>query len=148
MLRVIPTPRQGRADDLPAARALLTRLDLPLAGLEECLARSWVAEVPEGVLVGLAGVELYTDGALLRSVAVHPDWRGSGVGRTLVLHALDAARAAGARDVYLLTTTAERWFPRLGFAPIAREVVPARVQQSIEFREACPASAVVMHRPL
>jgi len=99
-------------------------------------------------LVGLAGVELYPDGALLRSVAVHPAWRGTGLGRSLVARALETARAAGARDAYLLTTTAERWFPRLGFAPIAREAVPDGTRQSVEFREACPASAVAMHRAL
>jgi amino-acid N-acetyltransferase len=135
--------------------ALLAKLDLPLAGLDDCFAMSWVAEGSEVVaerdsprLVGLAGIELYPDGVLLRSVAVHPEWRGTGVGRALVLRALDSARAAGARDAYLLTTTAERWFPRFGFTPIGRDAVPAGVRQSVEFREACPASAVVMHRSL
>jgi amino-acid N-acetyltransferase len=100
------------------------------------------------VVVGIAGLELYPDGALLRSVAVHPSWRSSGLGRTLVDRALETARRAGARDVFLLTTTAERYFPRLGFAGTSRASVPAGVQGSIEFREACPASAVVMRRSL
>ncbi len=143
-----PSLRAARPDDRSAAEALLGALDLPLAGLEACFSTSWVAEAADGPLVGLAGVELYPDGALLRSVAVHPDWRGSGLGRALVGRALDAARAAGARDAYLLTTTAERWFPRFGFVAIARDEVPPGVRQSIEFREACPASAVVMHRAI
>ncbi len=148
VLRVSPSLRAARPDDRSAAEALLGALDLPLAGLEACFSTSWVAEAADGPLVGLAGVELYPDGALLRSVAVHPDWRGSGLGRALVGRALDAARAAGARDAYLLTTTAERWFPRFGFVAIARDEVPPGVRQSIEFREACPASAVVMHRAI
>ena len=45
-----------------------------------------------------------------------------------------------------LTTTAERFFPRFGFERITRDDVPASVQASIEFREACPASATVMRR--
>jgi amino-acid N-acetyltransferase len=143
-----PTLRAARPDDRSAAEALLGALDLPLAGLDACFSTSWVAEAGDGPLVGLAGVEMYADGALLRSVAVHPDWRGTGLGRALVGRALDATRAAGARDAYLLTTTADRWFPRFGFAPIARDEVPPGVRQSIEFREACPASAVVMHRML
>jgi amino-acid N-acetyltransferase len=149
-----PTPRPARPDDRPAAEALLSTLGLPLAGLETCLPHGWVAEGdrsdPAGPaeLVGLAGVELYHDGALLRSVAVHPGWRGSGLGGELVARALDTARAAGARDCYLLTTTAERWFPRHGFVPIGRDRVPPGVSRSVEFREACPASAVVMHRAL
>lgn len=143
-----PTLRATRPDDRPAAEALLGALDLPLAGLDACFPTSWVAEAADGPLVGLAGVELYPDGALLRSVAVHPDWRGTGLGRALVGRALDGARSAGARDAYLLTTTAERWFPRFGFVAIARDEVPPGVRQSIEFREACPASAVVMHRTI
>jgi amino-acid N-acetyltransferase len=148
VLRVSPTLRAARPDDRPAAEALLGALDLPLAGLDACFSTSWVAEAADGPLVGLAGVELYPDGALLRSVAVHPDWRGTGLGRALVGRALDGARAAGARDAYLLTTTAERWFPRFGFVAIARDEVPPGVRQSIEFREACPASAVVMHKTI
>jgi len=155
VLRVTPTLRPARAEDRAAAEALLAQLELPLAGLDACFSTSWVADEADerdgagtGGLVGLAGVELYPDGALLRSVAVHPAWRGTGLGRSLVARALETARAAGARDAYLLTTTAERWFPRLGFAPIAREAVPDGVRQSVEFREACPASAVVMHRAL
>jgi amino-acid N-acetyltransferase len=148
VLRVSPTLRAARPDDRSAAEALLGALDLPLAGLDACFSTSWVAEAADGPLVGLAGVELYPDGALLRSVAVHPDWRGTGLGRALVSRALDGARAAGARDAYLLTTTAERWFPRFGFVAIARDEVPPGVRQSIEFREACPASAVVMHRTI
>jgi amino-acid N-acetyltransferase len=148
VLRVSPTLRAARPDDRPAAEALLGALDLPLAGLDACFPTSWVAEAADGPLVGLAGVELYPDGALLRSVAVHPDWRGTGLGRALVGRALDGARTAGARDAYLLTTTAERWFPRFGFVAIARDEVPPGVRQSIEFREACPASAVVMHRTI
>ncbi len=149
------TPRPARPDDRRAAEALLRALDLPLAGLDACFSTSWVAEAVDGAsadgvtsLVGLAGVELYPDGALLRSVAVHPDWRGTGLGRALVARALDAARDAGAREAYLLTTTAEGWFPRFGFTPIGRDAVPPGVRESVEFREACPASAVVMHRAL
>ena len=148
------TPRPARPADRLAAETLLRALDLPLAGLDSCFAHSWVIETQESTsdgpasLVGLAGVELYADGALLRSVAVHPNWRGTGVGRALVTRALESARAAGARNAYLLTTTAERWFPRFGFMPIPRDAVPPGVRQSVEFREACPASAVVMHRAL
>jgi amino-acid N-acetyltransferase len=151
---VSPILRPAASADRLAAEALLTALALPLAGLDDCFATSWVAEDDAPAdgrasrLVGLAGVELHPDGALLRSVAVHPDWRGTGLGRALVMRALGAARMAGLRDAYLLTTTAERWFPRFGFGVITRDAVPPGVRQSVEFREACPASAVVMHRAL
>jgi amino-acid N-acetyltransferase len=139
--------REAALADRPAVENLLTELKLPVAGVVDWLDRFWIAEA-DGRIVGVAGVEIYRDGALLRSVAVHPGWRSGGLGRTLVDRALDGAKRAGVRDVFLLTTTAERYFPQLGFEGITREAVPPGVQGSIEFREACPASAVVMRRTL
>jgi N-acetylglutamate synthase-like GNAT family acetyltransferase len=97
-------------------------------------------------VVGVAGMERYGDSGLLRSVAVAPDWRRTGIGRTLVERVLEESRAAGVRDVYLLTTTAEHYFPRLGFGCVDRQTVPAAMQASAEFTGACPASAVVMRK--
>lgn len=139
--------RAASDSDRSAIERLLTELKLPVAGVPQWISQFWVAE-SGGNVVGVAGVELYGDGALLRSVAVDPAWRSSGLGRALVERALDAARQSGARDVFLLTTTAEGYFPRLGFVGIGRDKVPAGVQGSIEFREACPASAIVMRRSL
>lgn len=82
--------------------------------------------------------------ALLRSVVVNPDIRGTGLGEQLTRQVLDEARTHGVRAVYLLTTTAESYFPRFGFERIEWERVPARVRESREFRGACPASAIAM----
>lgn len=85
---------------------------------------------------------------LLRSAAVDESWRGSGVGRVLVERVLDLARERGIEDIFLLTTTAEHYFPRFGFSCVSRDSVAAGVQSSIEFQEACPASATVMRKSL
>lgn len=139
--------RPATSTDRPAIERVLVACDLTLHALPAWIDRFWVAE-RDGEMVGVAGVELYDDGCLLRSVAVLPAWRSTGLGRALVERALESARAAGARQAYLLTLTAERWFPRLGFRTIAREDVPASVRESGEFKEACPASAIVMTRAL
>ena len=131
--------------DHEAVEALLHDSELPIDGVAEWLAQFWVAE-HQGRVVGVAGMERYGDSGLLRSVAVVPEWRGTGIGRTLVDRVLEDGRAAGVREVYLLTTTAEHYFPRLGFACVDRETVPAAVRASAEFTGACPASAVVMCR--
>jgi amino-acid N-acetyltransferase len=102
----------------------------------------------EGELVGVAGIELYDRSALLRSVAVEPRWRGTGVGRVLVERALDMASERGIEDIYLLTTTAENYFPKFGFTCTCREDVAEGVRSSVEFRTACPASATVMRKKL
>src|SRR6188472_54372 len=134
----------GRADD-GAVATLLRELELPTEGAAEWLDRFWVAEHQNRV-VGVAGMERYGESGLLRSVAVAPEWRGSGIGRALVDRVLEQGRAAGVQEVFLLTTTAEHYFPRLGFACVGRERVPDAVRTSAEFTGACPASAVVMRK--
>jgi N-acetylglutamate synthase-like GNAT family acetyltransferase len=68
------------------------------------------------------------------------------VGRALVTRVVSDAEARGLRALYLLTTTAERYFPSFGFRTISRDDVPAEVRATAEFRDACPASATVMCR--
>ena len=139
--------RDALPGDLPAVLALLEGSQLPTAGVAEALPHFVVAE-DKGALVGVVGLEIYGSSALLRSVAVEESWRGSGVGRVLIDRALEIARASDIADVFLLTTTAEHYFPRFGFSCISRESVNPAVQCSVEFREACPASAVVMRKSL
>jgi amino-acid N-acetyltransferase len=87
------------------------------------------------------------DNALLRSVAVRAEWRSHGLGRALVTRVISDAVARGIHALYLLTTTADRYFPSFGFRQIARDQVPNDVRATAEFRSACPASATVMMRP-
>jgi amino-acid N-acetyltransferase len=61
---------------------------------------------------------------------------------------MDLAGARHLAQVYLLTTTAQAFFARLGFEIIERSSVPETVQQSVEFKGACPASAIAMRRPV
>lgn len=133
--------------DLPSVERLLTENDLPLAGVRESLKDFVVAEA-DGDLVGVAGLEICCDDALLRSVAVRPEWRSKGVGRALVTRAISDAEARGLRALYLLTTSAERYFPSFGFKEIPREDVPDAVRATDEFTAACPASAVAMSKSL
>jgi len=133
--------------DLPAILALLERTHLPPDGLVDHLATTIVARRDEAV-VGSAALEVYADGALLRSVAVDPGVQGLGLGHQLTEAATARAIELGVPALYLLTTTAERFFPKFGFSRIDRAEVPASVQQSIEFTSACPASAVAMRKLL
>jgi arsenate reductase (thioredoxin) len=133
--------------DLPEIRALLDQLHLPLAGIDEHLPNMLIAK-EGGHVIGTAALELYLDGALLRSVAVAPDQQGKSIGHQLTDAALRLAAVRGAVTVFLLTTTAERFFPRFGFERITRDEVPLSVRRSVEFESACPASAIVMRKQL
>ena len=70
------------------------------------------------------------------------------MGRKLIEHALDEAKQRGIHDVFLLTTTAEHYFPRFGFSCTNRESVATEVQASVEFQGACPSTAVLMRKSL
>ena len=74
--------------------------------------------------------------------------QGHGLGHGLTEAAIRMAEDVGAPAIYLLTTTAERFFPKFGFEPIARTDVPANIQTSVEFTSACPPSAAVMRKRL
>jgi amino-acid N-acetyltransferase len=133
--------------DGPSILQLLQDAGLPIDGLLEHLDTAFVAR-DRGEIVGCSALEIYDDGALLRSVVVAPTVRGRGVGQRLTTAALTLARSLEMPAVYLLTTSAESYFPKFEFVRVTREQVPASVKQSIEFRSACPASAVVMCRAL
>jgi amino-acid N-acetyltransferase len=133
--------------DLPAVEALLTSAGLPLDGVGTAFDSGVVAR--DGArIVGCAAVELYGPAALVRSVAVDPAARGQGVGAALVAAAEAIARDAGAHDAYLLTETAEAWFPRFGYAPIARAEAEPAIGTSVEFTVACTETCATFRRSL
>jgi N-acetylglutamate synthase-like GNAT family acetyltransferase len=140
------TLRAATREDLPAIEKLLVSSGLPTAGVAEGLGGFIVAESEDDRrIVGVAGLECCSgEYALLRSTAVEPSWRGTGLGRRLVTHLIADAESRGIKALYLLTTTAERYFPSFGFVRTQRDVVPDEIKESVEFREACPASATVM----
>jgi amino-acid N-acetyltransferase len=142
-----PTVRAASASDLPGIEALLAASSLPTDGVKEALPGFLIATAGNDV-VGVAGLEVCCDNALLRSVAVAPGWRSKGLGRTLVNRLIADAESRGIHALYLLTTTAERYFPSFGFSQVARERVPEDIRATAEFTSACPASATVMARPV
>ena len=137
--------RNATDADLSNVESLLSGSDLPLDGVRESFSNFVVAE-DEGMVAGAIGFEQFGSIALLRSAVVAPEHRGSGIGQRLVTQLLARAEEAGIEDVYLLTTTAERYFPRFGFTLTTRSSVPDAVKASAEFQGACPETAIVMKR--
>lgn len=143
-----PQIRDSQPGDLAAFQDLLQRAGLPRAdltcapGLQICVLEA------EGAVAGVIGIERFGAGALLRSFAVTPEYRGRGLGQELVAQLERYARAGGVERLVLLTETAEGFFRRLGYLPIDRRNAPEAVKQSAEFRSLCPASAVCMTKPL
>ena len=141
------TLRPATSADLDAVESLLANNKLPLDGVEDSLHDFIIAESGDGI-AGVIGMERHGVYGLLRSAAVRDDVRGAGIGRKLVDRLLASARQDGITDVYLLTTTAEKYFPAFGFQCIDRSAIPAALSASKELQGACPDTAIVMHLSL
>jgi len=137
--------RRATRDDLPGIERLLISAGLTTAGVADIVAE--VNAVPKQI-VAAAGLEVRGTTAVLRSVAVDPEWRGRGMGHELVRQIVCDAESRGIHALYLLTMTAEHYFPRLGFERIDRSSVPNEIAETAEFTSACPATAVAMKRAL
>lgn len=131
------------AADLEPIKALLVASDLPTAGVDDHW-KTFIVARDGDKLVACGGAEAYQFAALIRSVAVAPEYRSSGLGRRIVRQLLDRLASRGLREFYLLTTTAEEYFRKRGFKVIDRDEVHPQLLSSREFQDACPASAVCM----
>ena len=137
--------QQATGADLAGVLELLRDSALPVDGLIEHRDTLLIARDGEHI-VGCAAVELYGEWGLLRSVAVAASTRGTGLGHALVNAAVNLACQRGVRALFLLTTTAENFFPRFGFERVDRADIPEALRQSVELTSACPASAIVMRK--
>ena len=102
----------------------------------------------DGTVIGTGGLEIKASHALLRSLSLVEKAQGQGNGRRLLAAMEEEARRRGVQELYLLTTTAERFFSHLGYGVIAREQVPTVIRQTTEFASVCPASAICMKKTI
>ena len=99
-------------------------------------------------LAGVVGIEIKADCGLLRSLAVDAVYRNRKIATRLVREMENYAKSLQLTTLYLLTMTAEEFFSRRGFQKIDRNSAPAGIQQTTEFKNLCPASAVCMVKHL
>lgn len=137
------TIRPASETDLDGIRAILSANDLPVDGVDEHW-KTFLVAYDDDALVACGGAEAYQFAALIRSVAVLPEYRSRGLGRRIVRQLLDRLASRGLREFYLLTTTAEDYFKKRGFKTIDRDEVHPQLLGSREFQGACPDTAVCM----
>jgi amino-acid N-acetyltransferase len=99
-------------------------------------------------LVGYGGLEGNGADRLLRSIVIHTDRRGQGLGRALVATLEQKARDVAVHRLHLLTTTAAPFFRTLGYADADRGTAPPAVASSREFTSLCPGSAAYLTKVL
>jgi len=138
----------AHATDESAIRKLVEACGLPTSDLTAAhLAQFFVCRTPDGV-VGSVGLELAGESALLRSLAVEQSHRGLGIASELVRVAETHAATSGGTAVYLLTTTAEKFFAARGYQTIRRDAAPPAMQATLEFAAVCPSASVCMAKRL
>ncbi|MGX9708635.1 ribosomal protein S18-alanine N-acetyltransferase [Laceyella tengchongensis] len=73
----------------------------------------------DGEIVGYCGFWLILDEAHITNVAIHPDYRGRGLGKRLLLHVMQLARELGATsmtlEVRVSNHVAQALYEQLGF---------------------------------
>lgn len=130
----------------PALHEALASANLPTEDLTD-EGRTFYRFEVDGRTIGYGGLELYGEDALLRSVVVVPEARGKGIGRAVTEQVLARASDAGARNAYLLTTTAEAFFGHLGFARVDRTDAPGAILNTRQATTIC-SSAALLRRSL
>ncbi len=134
--------RAALLGDLEDVISLLIDADLNIDGVHEHVG-SFVVATDDDRIVACIGAEPFPFVALLRSLVVHPDYRGRGIGRRLVRQLIDRFASRGLREFYVVTENAEGYFKKRGFKPCDRDEVHPQVLGSTEFSNATE-SAVVM----
>ena len=90
---------------------------------ENSASRPWVVDV-DGRVVAMIVVWFIIDEAHIATIATHPDFRGQGFGKKLLVHALMAAKEEGAQTALLevreSNDTAQEMYRKLGFVEVNR----------------------------
>ncbi|MBT2333208.1 GNAT family N-acetyltransferase [Variovorax paradoxus] len=141
-------PELASTADFAQVRALLLTCELPESDLSPSHMNNFLVLRSGDGLVGCVGLERAGNAGLLRSLAVAPESRGTGLGEALLRAIESRAVTEGIQRLFLLTTTAPDFFAARGYLPCPRSDAPDTIRSTTEFASICPASATCMARPL
>jgi amino-acid N-acetyltransferase len=137
----------AKPEDFEEIRNLLKSARLPFEDVENGIGHFLLARNQEE-LIGCVGLQICGNDALLRSLAVIESVRNQGLGKALLLEVLEYASRLRLQKIYLLTTTAEKFFKKHGFANVDRTNAPDAIRETSEFSSVCPSSAIFMSKRL
>jgi amino-acid N-acetyltransferase len=143
-MKIIPASTQTG----PSIKSLLRDCGLPSDDISATHLENFFVIKDSDQILGSVGIEICGEFGLLRSLALTESLRGQGIGTRLVKHIEEYAHSKKINSIYLLTTTADQFFTRIGYQTMARESAPKLVQETTEFQSICPASAICMCKQL
>lgn len=126
-----------------ALAVALSKAGLPTEDVREKGPLFWRYNNREDLPAGFGGMEIYGDLALLRSIVVLPVVRQHGFGDAIVAALENEARAKGCKSIWLFTTTARRYFERLGYTMCAFDDVPEAIKSSRQYKLCQDGQAMV-----
>lgn len=135
-------------EQLDKIKLLLAACELPTSDLAPSSAMVFFTLHADNKLAGVIGLEIHDTVALLRSLAVAPAQRKHDLGKSLVKFAEAYAEKHDIESLYLLTTTAEDFFSKLGYSIASREKAPSSIKATSQFSGLCPSSSAFMSKRL
>ncbi|MDD5405882.1 MAG: N-acetyltransferase [Sulfurovaceae bacterium] len=125
------TLHKAKLSDIQAMQELVindVKTGVILARSEDEVAtniRSYVLAKDGDLLVGYTALHIHSKRlAEIRSLIVHPNYKGQGIGAKMVSFCLDEARNIGVEQDVLALTYAPNFFEKLGFIEIKKEEIP------------------------
>lgn len=135
--------RTASKKDYSIINNILSASNLCPVESEELLKNFLIMTINEKI-IGVIGLEIFGEDALLRSFAVVDEFREKGFGSKLYNKIMDIVPSKGVNRIFLLTETAQKYFESRGFETIERNSAPLKMLDSTEFKIFCPKSAVCM----
>lgn len=136
--------KRARSHDYLSICSLLDENNLPHEDIRMEYLNNYFITRKGDKVIGVIGLEIFDQIALLRSLVVKKEFRGLDLGIKLVSKAEQYAFRKNVKEIYLLTTTADRFFYKFGYSTIDREKVPDAIRATMEFQRLCPSSALIM----
>ncbi|MDN5210688.1 arsenic resistance N-acetyltransferase ArsN2 [Fulvivirgaceae bacterium BMA12] len=143
MTKAVLNIQAATQKDIPEIKQWLISNDLPTEDIDGTSAHFFLF-YQQNQLVGMSGIERFETVGLLRSVVVKRMLRNNNVGFDLVSMTIAQAKKMGIHQLYLLTTTADKFFRKLGFVDTDRATAPECIKLTHEFADLCPESASFM----
>ena len=128
--------------------SILGECGLPVSDISLSQSPLFFGTRSDSNLSAVVGLELFGSVALLRSLAVAPDYRSRGLACELVAYAERFADSHGVESLFLLTTTAATFFAQLGYMPASRSTAPSAIQATSQFSGLCPESSAFLYKSL
>ncbi|MEX0873757.1 MAG: GNAT family N-acetyltransferase [Actinomycetota bacterium] len=138
-----PTIRPAVPAETGRIHELLAQASLPVDGLriEDAIV---AIDDNTNTVSGVVALERFGSAAMLRSLVVEPSHRNEGLGRQLVIAALEVARWSGADEIHLFTEDAQSFFTKFGFVAVSGKLTRASVPDSPLVTGTCCSTATAM----